>query len=389
MSRVAILVLGMHRSGTSALTRLVGYLGAALPADGIDAHADNAKGYWESAGLVKADDQLLRVARSSWFDPRALDLSRLSSSALRSRRDRMWEAVERAYGSAPLMVLKDPRQCRFVPFVAEMLAEHDVATRAVLMLRAPAEIAGSVASRDGTTPAYAHLLWLRHMIEAERATRDMPRAIVSYDGMLADWRGTMARIAPLAGREGWLPEGDQAAEIDRFLDPALRHHAGAAAALEPPLADIVAAVDRGLDRLAEQDDAAARAALDEAYALLDGVPWLEGDIVHDELRHRRMPALPEDTATPPPPEPMTKPAPAPPPPEPKPETAEAIRLIRESGLFDEDWYRATYPDIGDADPVEHYLAIGAAEGRNPNPLFDTGYYARQMVRRMAGAERAG
>src|SRR5262245_40330835 len=109
----------MHRSGTSALARLIGFLGAALPSDAIEAHADNARGYWESAAIVKADDQLLRVARSSWFDPRPLDLSRLEPSALRSRKDRIWEAVTAAFGDARLIAIKDPRQCRFVPTVVE------------------------------------------------------------------------------------------------------------------------------------------------------------------------------------------------------------------------------------------------------------------------------
>jgi len=172
-ARTAILVLGMHRSGTSALARLIGHLGAALPADAIDAHADNARGYWESEAIVKADDQLLRVARSSWFDPRPLDLSRLDASALRSRKDRIWEAVTAAFGDARLMAIKDPRQCRFVPTIVETLAEHGIAARAVLMLRNPAAVARSIASRDGTTSAFAHLLWLRHMMEAERASRSL------------------------------------------------------------------------------------------------------------------------------------------------------------------------------------------------------------------------
>jgi hypothetical protein len=145
-ARIAILVLGMHRSGTSALARLLGYLGAALPGDAIEAHSDNAKGYWESAAIVKADDQLLRVARSSWFDPRPLDLSRLDPSALRSRKDRIWEAVTAAFGDAPLMTVKDPRQCRFVPTIVETLAEHGVASRAVLMLRNSARVVMPIAS---------------------------------------------------------------------------------------------------------------------------------------------------------------------------------------------------------------------------------------------------
>ncbi|MFD2498002.1 sulfotransferase family protein [Rhizorhabdus histidinilytica] len=204
-ARIAILVLGMHRSGTSALTRLIGHLGAALPADAIEAHADNARGYWESAAIVKAGDQLLRAARSSWFDPRPLDLSRLEPSALRSRKDRLWEAVVAAFGDAPLIAIKDPRQCRFVPTVVETLAEHGVASRAVLMLRNPDAIARSVARRDGTTPAYAQLLWLRHMIDAERATRGLQRAVIDYDAMLADWSDAVARLLPLTGAA--MPEG--------------------------------------------------------------------------------------------------------------------------------------------------------------------------------------
>ena len=377
MSRAAILVLGMHRSGTSALTWLLGRLGAALPGDAIEASGDNARGYWESQALVKADDQLLRVVRSSWFDPRPLDFSRLSADGLRSRKARIREAIESGWGDAALLAIKDPRQCRCVPIVADVLRDMEIEPRALLMLRSPAEIARSLASRDGTIPAYAHMLWLRHMIDAERATRGMPRVVVDYEGMLDDWRGTVARIAPLAGRDGWQPSETEATEIQAFLDPGLRHHRAGPAALEEPLAGIVRAVDEGLRGLLERDDAAARARLDQAYALLDAAPWLEGDIVHDELRHRR---IAPEMAT------EVEPAPAPQP-EPASNPSGDAELVRNSGLFDANFYRDRYPDVGTSglDPVDHYLRIGAAKGYDPSPLFDTGYYARQMARRIRGA----
>jgi hypothetical protein len=390
MTRVGILVLGMHRSGTSALTWLLGRLGAALPGDAIDASGDNARGYWESAGLVKADDQVLRVGRSSWFDPRPLDLSRLDAGAIASRRNRIREAIERGWGQAPVLAIKDPRQCRFVPLVAEVLTAMGIEPRAVLMLRNPAEIARSLASRDGTTPAYAHLLWLRHMIDAERATRGMMRGVVDYDGMLADWRDALARMAPLAGRSGWQPDPGEAEQIQAFLDPTLRHHrATMSDELEQLLASIVAAVDQGLRGLLVRDDDDARAVLDRAYALLDGVPWLEGDIVHDELRHRRVAVSAQDTGQPeesPPAAPETS---VPARPSPAADPSGEAGLIRASGLFDVDWYLATYPDVAASglDPVDHYLRIGAALGYNPNPLFDTNYYARQMAAQMRGGDR--
>ena len=62
-----------------------------------------------------------------------------------------------------------------------------------------------------------------------------------------------------------------------------------------------------------------------------------------------------------------------------------VRTIRDSGLFDVDWYLQAYPDVEQSgqDAIEHYLTIGAREGRNPGPLFDTAYYARQVARRIA------
>ncbi len=376
MSRAAILVLGMHRSGTSALAWLLGRLGAALPGDGIGPHDDNARGYFESAGLVKADDQLLRVCRSSWFDPRPLGWRRLETSALASRRDRIGEAIDAGWGAAPLIAIKDPRQCRFVPVVVEALAARAVEPRAVLVLRPPGEIAASLNARDGTSPAYAHLLWLRHMIDAERDTRAMARAVVSYDALMGDWRATLARIAPLAGREG--REAADEAAIDAFLDPALRRHRASTATLEEPLAGLVAEAGAALDRLMAADDAHGRLAMDGVAERLDmGV--MADDIVHDELRHRRMPPPDAEPVAPEPsplavvPEPEPEPEPAP--------GAEAdIALIRASGVFDAEWYRATYGDIA-GDPVDHYVRIGAALGHKPHPLFDTGYYARQMARR--------
>lgn len=382
LHRVAILVLGMHRSGTSALTWLLGQMGAALPRDAIPASGQNSKGYWESAGLVAADDRLLRAAGSSWFDPRTLDLSKLPPALLAERVEGIQMAIAQGWGSAPLIAIKDPRQCRFVPVMVELLSTAGVEPRAVLMLRSAADVAASIRSRDETTHAYAELLWLRHMLDAERDSRPLRRAVVSYDRLLVDWRATAAAMAPLLGREGWTAETETA--IDAFLDPSLRHHVGLRSDSTGPLGELIDAAERALAMLLADDNRASRDALDDVARRLDAMPWLEGDLVHDELRHRRAPPLPPDApGEPPAPEPAVTRAndddavPA--------GRSSEVDLVRDSGLFDEGWYRQAYPDIEQSGlgAIEHYLTIGAKEGRNPGPLFDTAYYARQMARRIA------
>jgi len=56
--------------------------------------------------------------------------------------------------------------------------------------------------------------------------------------------------------------------------------------------------------------------------------------------------------------------------------SEELKLLRTSVLMDAAWYKEAYPDLitREFDPVEHYFERGAAEGRNPHPLFDTNWY---------------
>ncbi|NEV61131.1 hypothetical protein [Thiorhodococcus minor] len=53
-----------------------------------------------------------------------------------------------------------------------------------------------------------------------------------------------------------------------------------------------------------------------------------------------------------------------------------VAIIRESGLFDEEWYLRQYSDVLAAgfDAVEHYVCHGVPDGRNPAPWFDTRFY---------------
>lgn len=57
-----------------------------------------------------------------------------------------------------------------------------------------------------------------------------------------------------------------------------------------------------------------------------------------------------------------------------------INRIERSGLFHAQWYLSRYADLkGVTDPVAHFFNIGAAEGRNPNPLFHSRWYADRYL----------
>ncbi|WFC68447.1 glycosyltransferase [Achromobacter denitrificans] len=58
-----------------------------------------------------------------------------------------------------------------------------------------------------------------------------------------------------------------------------------------------------------------------------------------------------------------------------------IAILRNSKLFDEDWYYERYPDVrnGTVDLLRHYVQHGAAEGRSPRRFFDAPYYISQAA----------
>src|SRR5215211_5490090 len=93
VGRRAILILGMHRSGTSALGGAVNLLGAAAPKTLMPANAYNLQGYWESAPLVAAHDEMLASAESSWHDWRRFDPQWLNSEAAQAYRRRLKQII--------------------------------------------------------------------------------------------------------------------------------------------------------------------------------------------------------------------------------------------------------------------------------------------------------
>ena len=67
--RTCIIVCGMHRTGTSAVARVISLLGADLPKDLLPPNAENIRGYWEPRAVVRVHHELLEALGTSRVDP--------------------------------------------------------------------------------------------------------------------------------------------------------------------------------------------------------------------------------------------------------------------------------------------------------------------------------
>lgn len=189
----------MHRSGTSALTKLLSSAGAALPKRLLGAREGNPAGHWEPAVLVAYHDKMLSELGSSWYDWKPLNFCELSDETISKIRSSIHKIILEDFEERDLIVLKEPRICRFAAFFMNILSDAGYKVTPIIAYRNPVEVISSLIRRKSAWPpslttADAALLWLSHIVNAEISTRGLPRAFISYDAVMANWRDALLKL---------------------------------------------------------------------------------------------------------------------------------------------------------------------------------------------------
>lgn len=217
----AILVAGMHRSGTSALTGALGAVGIALGERLLLPGSDNPKGYWEHEDAVDIHERLLASLGRHWDDVRALPAEWQTSEAARVASAEILEVIMRDFAQSPVWAIKDPRICRFLPLWIAATKQLGINPVVLFVARRPSEVAASIEKRNHWASPIGELLWLRHVLEAEAASRALQRAVVVYDDLLADPDGAVSAVL---NRLGIQREGGREAPLKQLVDATDRHH---------------------------------------------------------------------------------------------------------------------------------------------------------------------
>ena len=219
--RTIITVIGA-RSGSSALAGSLGRLGCALPKNIMEADWANTKGYFEPKDLANLHDELLKSVGSIWSDWREFPASWFNSIDAEGWRGRLAEAFLDNYGDASLAVLKDPRMCRMLPLWDKVFKDLEAHSVFCFIDRNPVEVAASLRARDGSSLTQGLLYYIRNHLDAEFATRNRPRAFISYDALLTDWRKTVGFMSKKLRVDFTISAAKQL-QVDHFLEYGLRH----------------------------------------------------------------------------------------------------------------------------------------------------------------------
>lgn len=200
-----VLVLGAHRSGTSAVTGLLARAAGLRLGDVMPASPANPRGYFESTGVVRAHNRLLDAmdrdwtCPPSWFDPDEVVLDGLAE-----------EVSELASGVTPWGV-KDPRLLFLLPVWPRLLDR----VRFVGVIRDHEQVVRSMVARDGIDPGIADGIALAHLHRLRRLRDRWAFPIVDFSAEPDQVLDTVADVAH------WLGLDFDAATAAEFLEPDL------------------------------------------------------------------------------------------------------------------------------------------------------------------------
>ena len=185
MQQKAILVIGMHRSGTSAVSGLLAEMGVFMGKSLFAAQKGvNEKGFYENSELVGLNEQILDKLLWSWDDPLAtcddkylpeLDIGFDKKGKL---------VIANDYGNQSAWGMKDPRTTLLLPFWKKIIDQSDIDVTYVLMVRSPLEVYASLKKRDGFSLEKSLMLWINYTLSGYFNSVEKNLFILAYERLL-------------------------------------------------------------------------------------------------------------------------------------------------------------------------------------------------------------
>ncbi|MGD8234215.1 glycosyltransferase [Vibrio sp. TRT 1302] len=224
MEKQIVVVLGMHRSGTSLITKGLESLGVELSESMIPQANDNVKGFWEDADILDFNERLLNTFGSYWYTTRPFKISDINSNQLNDLISEAYELISLKLEKHDVWGFKDPRTCVLLDFwnlVFQKLSSVEV--KYLVCLRNPVEVAGSLQKRDAILEHHAYYLWLYYVTRSLSCLNSGAKSyIVDYNEIISDPVSTLVNIASNLSLDIDKPKFDYFCQ--EYLDISLRHN---------------------------------------------------------------------------------------------------------------------------------------------------------------------
>jgi hypothetical protein len=218
-----IVVLGMHRSGTSAITRGLQALGVNLGENLMPPKADNEKGFWEDLDVNQLNFDLLRHLNCDWHTLATINPSEFERKDLTPFKLRAIELLRRKIQDTSSFGIKDPRIALLLPLWKKIFKHLETSLSYLTVSRNPISVARSIQARNGLEPEYTHYLWLQHIVPSVLNSAGSPRVVVDYDLVIENPIAQLHRIAKVLDLRVDATAGALEEYSNAYLEERLRH----------------------------------------------------------------------------------------------------------------------------------------------------------------------
>lgn len=217
-----VAILGMHRSGTSMVARLLNLCGLALGDEAamVPASDDNRRGHWEHRDLMRLNARVLAEFGGAAEDPPVLPPGWAERPELQPLRAEAHQVVRDLFGERDDWGWKDPRTALTLPFWRPVVG----ALRCVICIRNPLDSAASLATRNSISPRKALALWQYYTESALLNTQPHERIVVFFEDFFADYRAALAPLLAFLGLPPLEPGSARDAAAAEHVDADLKHH---------------------------------------------------------------------------------------------------------------------------------------------------------------------
>ena len=186
-NRKIIVVLGMHRSGTSAVARGLKVLGVELgnrlmpPVAG-----ENDKGFWEDLDIYGLNEEMLEAVGRGWWSLLPLTHEDLSFLLEKGYDRKAAELLAGKIAASTVYGFKDPRFNQLLELWKKVFSRVAGEVEYVLVVRDPRSVVRSVCRRNGFPPEVGSYLWAGQVLSMLAGTKGEKRILLDYDQLLED-----------------------------------------------------------------------------------------------------------------------------------------------------------------------------------------------------------
>ncbi|MFO6423838.1 glycosyltransferase [Motilimonas sp. KMU-193] len=196
INKSVVVVLGMHRSGTSAVAELLSSFGVDFGQNLIPAAQDNKRGFWEDRDFVEINERLLAELGTKWSG-----LATLSNPVSEELTTRACAFFKTKKSDSKYIGLKDPRHCRLVHFWHDIFVSENADVKYIYAIRHPNAVVSSLVKRNGYSETQAYLLWMSYVLDSYRNIEEYDYYVLNYEELLKDTKKIENQVKHYLGIE--------------------------------------------------------------------------------------------------------------------------------------------------------------------------------------------